>query len=106
MNRRSILVVSAMTTLGLVLLAGNAVSQQTLKEQLVGTWTLISAHSAQSDGSKIDLYGPNASGILIYTSDGHFALVDARSDLPKFAGNSRVGNPEENKTVVQGSIAY
>src|SRR5574342_560003 len=77
--------------------AAEAVAQQkSLKEQLVGTWMLVSSHSVGSDGSKIDQYGPNAKGILIYTSDGHFALVNTRSDLPKIASNSRDrATPEE-----------
>ena len=94
--------------LGVALPVGNAVAQQkSVKEQLVGTWKLVSLHNMRNDGSKIDVYGPNANGILIYTSDGHFALVDTRSDLPKLASNSRDrGTPEEYKAVVQGSIAY
>ena len=94
--------------LGVVLFAGDALAQQkSLKEQLVGTWKLVSSHNVRNDGSKIDVYGPNANGILIYTSDGHFALVNTRSDLPKFASNSRDrGTPEEYKAVVQGSLAY
>jgi hypothetical protein len=93
---------------GVALRVGDAVGQQkSLKEQLVGTWKLVSSHNVRNDGSKIDVYGPNANGILIYTSDGHFALVNTRSDLPKFASNSRDrGTPEEYKAVVQGSIAY
>ena len=68
---------------------------------------LVSSHSVGSDGSKIDQYGPNANGILIYTSDGHFALVNTRSDLPKIASSSRDrGTPEEYKALVQGSLAY
>jgi hypothetical protein len=40
-------------------------------------------------------------------ADGHFSLVNTRADLPKFASNRRdQGTPEENKAVVQGSIAY
>jgi len=43
MNRRCILSISAMTALGLALLPGSAVAQQkSLKETLVGTWTLVS----------------------------------------------------------------
>ncbi len=85
----------------------SATQQKSLKAQLVGTWTLVSADSVRSDGSKVELFGPNPKGTLIYTSDGHFALVQMRSDLPKLASNSRDrGTPEENKAVVQGSIAY
>jgi Lipocalin-like domain len=110
MRRLAILTASTVSLLilGISLPAGNAVAQQkSLKEQLVGTWKLVSSHNVRNDGSKIDVYGPNANGIVIYTSDGHFALVNTRSDLPKFASNSRDrGTPEEYKAVVQGSIAY
>lgn len=94
--------------LGVALPAGDAVAQQkSLKEQLVGTWKLVSSHNIRSDGSKIDRSGPNPKGILIYTGDGHFVFVNTRSDLPKFASNSRDrGTPEEYKAVVQGSLAY
>jgi len=44
MNRRYIISVSALMALGLALLPSSAISQQkSLKEQLVGTWTLVSA---------------------------------------------------------------
>ncbi len=88
--------------------ADKSVAQQkSLKDQLVGVWTLTSADSVRNDGSKVEVFGPNPKGTLIYTSDGHFALVQMRSDLPKLASNSRDrGTPEENKAVVQGSIAY
>ncbi len=94
--------------LGVALPAGDAVAQQkSLKEQLVGTWKLVSVESVRNDGSKRDLSGPYRKGVVIYTSDGHFALVDTRSDLPRFASNSRqTGTPDEYKAVVQGSIAY
>ena len=110
MKRLSTLAVTAMSPLflGVVLLAGDAVAQhKSLKEQLVGTWRLVSSHNIRSDGSKIDRTGPNPKGILIYTSDGHFVFVNTRSDLPKLASNSRDrGTPEEYKAVVQGSLAY
>ena len=110
MKALSTLAVTTMSLLflGVVLFVGDALAQQkSLKEQLVGTWKLVSSHNVRNDGGKIDVYGPNANGIVIYTSDGHFALVNTRSDLPKFASNSRDrGTPEEYKAVVQGSIAY
>ena len=44
MNRRNIFGLSAIAALGLALLPGSAVSQQkSLKEQIVGTWTFVSA---------------------------------------------------------------
>jgi Lipocalin-like domain len=78
---------------------------QTPKE-LVGTWTLVSI-TLEQDGKKTDFYGPNPQGQETYDANGRMSLIITRSDLPKFASNNRqAGTPEENKAVVQGSIAY
>ena len=78
---------------------------QTAKE-LVGTWTLVSIKLEQ-DGKKTDFYGPNPQGQATYETNGRVSVIISRSDLPKFASNNRqAGTPEENKAVVQGSIAY
>src|ERR1700736_378880 len=72
---------------------------------LVGTWTLVSL-TLEQDGKKTDMYGPNPQGQRMYDPTGRFTEVITRSDLPKFASNNRqTGSPEENKAVVQGSIA-
>src|SRR6266436_3359682 len=85
-----------------VLLAGDVVAQQkSPREQLVGAWAFVSADSVRNDGSKVEVFGSNPKGTLIFTSDGHFALVQMRADLPKLTSNSRDrGTPEENKAVV------
>jgi hypothetical protein len=90
------------------LLAQSAVAQQkTLKEQLVGDWIQVSNVTTRPDGSKVDTWGPNPKSILIFGSGGRVATVVTRSDLPKFASNNRaMGTADENKAVVQGSIAY
>jgi Lipocalin-like domain len=56
-------------------------------------------------GSKID--ARNLKGIVIYTSDGHFAFVSVRADLPKLAANDRArATAEEARAMVAGSNAY
>jgi hypothetical protein len=74
MNRRRILMVSAMTVLGLaMLLPGSAVSQQKLlKDQLIGTWTFVSTTAKLADGSPA--WGSNPKGLLIFTENGRFSL--------------------------------
>ncbi len=108
MNRltdRAVTVIS-LVILGFVLLAGDAAAQSA-KSQLVGAWTLVAAESVHADGSKAEVFGSNPKGTMIFSSDGHFALVQMRGDLPKLASHSRDnGTPEENKALVQGSIAY
>ena len=108
MKRLSTLALTTMSLLllGVVLLAGDAIAQQkSLKEQLVGTWIYVSSTSTRADGSKTDR--PNLQGIVIYTSDGHFAFVSVRADLPKLANPDRArATAEEAQAVVAGSIAY
>jgi hypothetical protein len=107
MDRRGILRLSGVVPLALTFFSGHAVAQQrTVKQQLVGTWTFVRTEATQADGKKILPFGPNPKGTLIFTEDGHFAHMQVAGDTPKFASNSRVtGTAEENKAVVQGSIA-
>ena len=85
---------------------GDAIAQEkSLKERLVGTWIYVSSTSTRADGSKTE--NPNLKGIVIYTSDGHFAFVSVRADLPKLANPDRTrATAEEALAVVAGSIAY
>jgi hypothetical protein len=106
MHRRIVLNPFAIVALVIALLPGSAMGQQkSLKEQLVGTWIYVSSTITRPDGSKTDR--PNLKGTVIYTSDGHFAFVSVRSDLPKLASNDTArATAEEAQAVVAGSIAY
>jgi len=108
MSRYSMVVLTTLALLGsgIALPAGDAVAQQrSLKDQLVGTWIYASSTSTRADGAKTDR--PGLKGIVIYTSDGHFAFVSVRADLPKLANPDRArATAEEARAVVAGSIAY
>jgi Lipocalin-like domain len=88
-------------------LVGNAVAQTPLKDQLVGTWTVVSADVTQPDGTKFQLFGPNPKGILLLDGNGRTAFMLMSSGRPKFTSNNRnTGTLEENKATVVGSIAF
>jgi hypothetical protein len=108
MNRRIVLSVSAIAVLGLALLPSSAISQQkSLKEQIAGSWTLVSTKYKFPDGKTTDTFGPNAKGMMMLDAAGRVVFINMRSDLPKFASKDRTnGTPEENKAVVAGSFAY
>ena len=73
---------------------------------VAGTYKVVSNVNITADGKRTDTFGANPHGMMILGADGYFAIVNARSDLPKFASNSRMnGTPEENKAIVQGSIS-
>jgi Lipocalin-like domain len=114
MNRYSILG-PAMATLGLAVMAaaglaalqGNAgAEQKTLRQQLVGTWSFVRTEATQQDGTKLLPFGPSPRGVNIFTEDGHFSQIQVADGIASFASKSRVtGTAEENKAVVQGSLA-
>lgn len=76
-----------------------------MKEEIVGTWSAVSQYVDQ-DGKKLEPFGSNPKGIVVYDRHGRFVLVLQRAALPRFASNNRLtGTAEENKAIVQGSIA-
>jgi hypothetical protein len=81
--------------------------QKAAKDQIVGAWTYVAVDTVRSDGSRTPMYGPEPHGLVIFDSDGHYALVNARGDLPKFGSKDRLkGTPEEESAIVHGSIAH
>ena len=77
------------------------------KDTIVGTWVQVSLETVSTDGTRRPLYGENAKGMIIYTSDGYFTLVQASVDLPKLkSGLPSRATPEEAKAVIANSIAY
>jgi hypothetical protein len=99
------LLITLAAIFGLVATFADSANAQTAQD-FVGTWQLVSNTNVRQDGSKADIFGSNPKGLYVFTSNGHFAIVNMRPDLPKFASNNRnEGTAEENKAIVQGSIA-
>ena len=107
MNRRTILNLSAIAAVGVAAPLSTAVGQEkTIKDQIVGTWTFVSALDVQPDGKKTDRWGLNPKGIFMFDAHGHFAQFITRSDLPKFAaGTADKGTADETKAVLSGFVA-
>jgi hypothetical protein len=107
MNRRIVLGISAVTT-WTCFLSGLAVAQKkTLKEQLVGSWLIVTADNIRPDGSRFQSLGPNPKGIMMFDANGWFSFQIAQPGRPKFASDNRLqGTAEENKAAVQGSLSY
>jgi lipocalin-like protein len=79
----------------------------TIKEQLVGTWALVSADEVGKDGSRKPNFGPNPKGTMMFDANGRYSAILMSSSRPKFAAGSRAkGTPEENATTVGGTLAY
>ena len=97
---------AAAAVLALTLCAGSTVAQQSLKQQIVGTWEFTVAEVTAADGRKSFPFGETPKGILIFTPDGRFAQIHVASDVPKFAsGNRLTGTPEEYAAINRRSLS-
>jgi hypothetical protein len=80
---------------------------QSLKDQLAGTWLLVSNVNVAQDGTKRQPFGDSPKGVLILQSDGHYAAMFTRPGRPKFKANNRLqGTPEELKAAWDGALAH
>jgi hypothetical protein len=104
MNRiRSTIITTSVLIFGIFSPREAAVAQTA--NHVEGTWVFVSGTLEQA-GKKIDYWGSNPQGRLMFDANGHFSAIITRSDVPKFAVyNRKAGTPEENKAAVQGSIA-
>jgi hypothetical protein len=77
------------------------------KEDLIGTWHLVSSEFRHADGEVTYPIGKDAVGLLIYTTDGHMAVQLMRIDRPAFASDDVFqGTPEEIRAAYEGFTAY
>lgn len=100
-------VTSALVFAGAAWVTANAAAADAVKEKIVGTWQMVSNTTTNADGKKTDTWGPTPKGMIVFERNGRVISVTTRPGVPKFASNNRAtGTAEENKAVVQGSIAY
>jgi hypothetical protein len=78
-----------------------------VSRELVGSWKLVSFHSQDASGKINYPFGKNASGRLIYESDGRMAVQLMNPDRPAFAsGDPLVASETEIRVTFGGYTAY
>ena len=90
------------------MLPGASVAQQkSMKDQLVGAWTLLLTDLVKADGTHVPAFGPNPTGIRHFQSGRALFLQIMRANLPKFASNNRdKGTPTRTRPSWRGMIAH
>jgi Lipocalin-like domain len=105
MYRRDILRLSLAVAIAFLPVAAIA-QPKSIKEQLIGAWTLVAVDGVKADGTHTPIFGPNPNGSLIFTTNGRFSAQLMRSNRTPFASKNRdTGTAEENKTMAQGTLS-
>jgi hypothetical protein len=97
-HRRSILSLSVVAASGLALPSDAMAQQKSLKEQLVGTWTLVSVTEVYQDGRNENPWGPAVKGAVSFDDGGKVTFMIIGADLPNASGK-----PQESGRMV---VAY
>ena len=105
MKAISKMMLPAVISIAMLDYAASSAVAQTLKDGIVGTWEIVSIVN-ESNGKKIEPWGPHPIGYFMFDPSGHISLIILKSDIPKFASNNKnTGTDAENKAVVQGTVA-
>ena len=111
MLRRSFIRIGVVTTA--LACAGwmseNAFSQQkSLKDQMVGMWTLASADTTDKDGKKTPfLDGTDIKGMLVFGANGKMMFQALSNSIPMIASKDRMNTTaQEEKAVAHGTLSY
>jgi hypothetical protein len=78
---------------------------QSLKEEIVGAWRMVSIYNEER-GVKQHVYGENPVGLIVFDRSGYVVQYLTKSGVPKFAANNRLkGTDEEYRTVMQSMLS-
>jgi hypothetical protein len=108
MIRSHFFAIPATVALGLALMPASSPAQQkSMRDQILGAWTILIVDTVNADNTRTPVYGPNPNGTVIFDNSGWYAIDLSRSNMPKFASNNPLqGTPDENKAIVQGSFSH
>src|ERR1700690_869691 len=107
MNRRATLAMTTALCLAVSLSASDSLAQQkSLKEQLVGTWTLVSSDQVRPDGTKLQQFGSDPKGINVFEAHGRFFVMIASVDNLQIASKDPSKTKFEEDGLIVKSIAY
>jgi hypothetical protein len=93
MIRRDVLKTLAMLTVAAPLSGGVALAQQnSLKDQLLGTWTLVAIADVYENGKRVDDWGKSVGGAASFDANGRFTYMVIGGNLPDRTNSPRVSS--------------
>jgi hypothetical protein len=99
---KKIIVLSALL-FSTILVAQNKINSN----EFIGSWSLVSITNMYQDGTKVQPYGKNPEGLLIFDEFGTYAIQILKENRPLIvSGNKNTSTPQENAAIVKGFNAH
>jgi len=109
MNQRaqSFLMFALPLLVGFFPVSGAFAQAKSFKDEVTGSWSLVSFESFNAAGTKIpSIEGSDVKGRLILTADGQFS-AQIISDIPKLASKARLKTTAaEDKAIAHGVLSF
>jgi hypothetical protein len=74
MDRRGVILGATTAAASLALPGQGHAQAKSLKDRLVGAWSLTDIYDRDKDGSEYYVWGEGVQGLSLYTSGGHFSI--------------------------------
>ncbi|MCE7067183.1 lipocalin-like domain-containing protein [Dyadobacter sp. CY326] len=72
---------------------------------LIGAWSLVAVENILPDKSKVQPYGENPQGLLVFDSKGHYAIQILKALRPKIVANDKnKATSDENAAFCHGAV--
>jgi hypothetical protein len=82
-------------------------NKQTMSQKMMGSYTLVSIDNIMPDSTRIHPYGTNPKGLLMFDTNGNYAIQILKAVRPKIAsGDKNKFTAEENAAIVQGCNSH
>lgn len=105
--RRATLLLALIPVLAATTTLSASAPPDAARQPFVGTWTLVSVDNVLPDGTRVQPYGPNPQGLLMFDADGRYSLQIFRAGRAPFAANDKSrGTAEEHKATVEGTNSH
>ncbi|MHA6204677.1 lipocalin-like domain-containing protein [Dyella soli] len=86
---------------------GESTGHGMVPKELVGAWTLVRCDNVYPDGHRVELYGPNPTGMWLIDSQGDYMMQIVRAKRMPFAANDKSkGTPAEYRAASMDSNAH
>jgi len=76
------------------------------KDDLTGTWKLVTAWTIRAGGERTPMYGEHPNGFLIYTREGRMMAILTHGDRKRLSGNRATSSEAERAEAFSTVLAY